>query len=819
MRPKSKLLLLAALVFLALLLYLSAVVQRAAPAAQPTPAPARTAAPEATPSRRSPSPMAGKLRIAELMEKNKSTVQDEDGDFPDWIELWNCSDETVDLTGWRLADGEKKEGWELPALRLEPDGRAVIFASRKDRRGDELHTDFAVSAEERIFLRDGQSMIVDTADCGGCDSDVSMALAEDGSWAASTLPTPGYENTRAGYEAFAQTLRPVDALVIYELMPSNLGAVYTGMRSDCDWVEIKNVSDEPVTLSDYYLSDTSNDLYRCRLPEQTLRPGSMAVLICESGADFVDQRPSTGFGLHAGEALFLTRADGRVVDRVRIPDVPSGGSCGRMDGQGGFFLFASPSFGRDNTDGKRFLAATPVSLTADGVFDGVDSVAVTLSGEGTIRYTLDGSAPGETSPVYDGPVELTETCVLRARSFADDSLPSRPLTLSFILNEGHSLPVVSLVSDSLWTFNMMYDAGQRGVELPGAVSLYRDGKCFTLGCGIAMNGETSLSEFKKNMALRFRACYGQETLQYDIYGGGATEFTNLLLRAGQDQDSAIIRNELAQALADTAQAKVVNQRSIWCVLYVNGKYRGLYTLKEKANEQLYASREGIDRDSVELVEAAAPLGSDFEVEVIEPAYTDALLTAEGYAELCERVDMDSFIDWLILEGFCSNTDVTMGNVRYVRSGEADGKWHFMFYDLDAAFRATTSQFTNLMTPFSADHIQIAAPVLKLMQNPAFKERFLTRAAQLMRTSLTNEEVLAEIDRQCAIIAPEVARDRKQLERTEKSWQSAVQNLKALITEEDWRQSAINSLVYVFELSADERALYFGDIDKLAPERS
>ena len=105
------------------------------------------------------------------------------------------------------------------------------------------------------------------------------------------------------------------------------------------------------------------------------------------------------------------------------------------------------------------------------------------------------------------------------------------------------------------------------------------------------------------MSLRFRGSYGQETLQYDIFGGGATEFTNLLLRAGQDQEQAIIRNELSQSLCEKADMDVINQRSIFCVLYVNGEYSGIYTLKEKANKYLYAAVAGVDPDSVEVIEA------------------------------------------------------------------------------------------------------------------------------------------------------------------------------------------------------------------------
>ena len=52
------------------------------------------------------SPWAGKLVITELMEKNKSVLADEDGDFSDWIELYNAADSALDLTGfWPTARG------------------------------------------------------------------------------------------------------------------------------------------------------------------------------------------------------------------------------------------------------------------------------------------------------------------------------------------------------------------------------------------------------------------------------------------------------------------------------------------------------------------------------------------------------------------------------------------------------------------------------------------------------------------------------------------------------------------------------------------
>ena len=216
-------------VFLALLLGLGIAVERS-PKAEPEPTAAPTAKPEDAPGKRAPSPLQGKLRIAELMEHNKTVLMDADGEFPDWIELWNCSDEVLDLEGWVIADGEKKEGWTLPALRMSPDGRAVVFASRKDRRDGELHTDFALSEDERVVLRDAQGLVVDTADCAETGGDVSMALTESGAWEQSLLPTPGYPNSRTGYELFSGTLIPAGPLEICEVMTNNFSAVVTGNK-------------------------------------------------------------------------------------------------------------------------------------------------------------------------------------------------------------------------------------------------------------------------------------------------------------------------------------------------------------------------------------------------------------------------------------------------------------------------------------------------------------------------------------------------------------------------------------------------------------
>ena len=755
---------------------------------------------------------AGQVVISEFMEKNRTVLRDEDGDFSDWIELWNQSGETVDITGWALSDRENQLGWTLPELSLQPGQRIVVFASGKDRQGAELHTDFSLSEDEGVYLRNEYGYLCSSALCGGCEGDISMALGSDGGYEQSLYPTPGYENTAAGWETYQQSLSCDSPLIINEVQVYNLSAAPVN-KEYYDWVELKNNSGQSLLLSDYYLSDDRDDYLLYRLPEVELGPGELILLYCSSEA-LPQGYYSTGFELNSeNEQLYLASAEGELLDCISLKGIPYLGSYGRMSGENGSFYFASPSPGTENSGGERRVAEKPVSLTEDGVYNGIDGMYVELSAAGSIRYTLDGSAPTAESPEYTGPIYIDSTTVIRAVNFEDGALASPALSLSFIINENHSLPVLSLLTDSPADFDIMYNAKQKGVELPASLSLYDGGEGFTIGCGVSMHGETSLALPKKNMSVRFRGAYGQSTLNYDIYGGGVTEFTNLLLRSGQDFPISIIRNELSQELCAQATDKVINQRSRYCILYINGEYSGIYSLKEKANEQLYAGIAGVSRDSVEVLEANVSLASDFYRDVVEFCRFNDMSLEENYRHFCDMFDIDSVIDWLILEGYCANTDLTSGNVRYCRSSENDGKWRLMFYDLDATVSTPASVFMNVMSEYARDNRQFAAFMVPLMDNAQFKDRFLSRAAELMGSVLTVENVMAEIDRLCAVVRPEVERDYARFGRTIEDWEWSVEQLKAVLTDYNWQQLNIDNLCELFELSPEEREHYFGEIDR------
>ena len=98
--------------------------------------------------------------ISEFMAANESTLRDEDGDFSDWIELYNRGEETIDLEGWALSDrAHEPQKWRIPAVTLSPGEHLLVFASGKNRREpeSELHTSFRLA-------RDGEFLALTTAD-------------------------------------------------------------------------------------------------------------------------------------------------------------------------------------------------------------------------------------------------------------------------------------------------------------------------------------------------------------------------------------------------------------------------------------------------------------------------------------------------------------------------------------------------------------------------------------------------------------------------------------------------------------------------------
>ena len=138
-------------------------------------------------------------------------------------------------------------------------------------------------------------------------------------------------------------------------------------------------------------------------------------------------------------------------------------SYGIPQGGEAYLFLAEATPGKQNTElGYSARLEAPAIETAAGFYESDVTVAVSGPQGSVIRYTTDGSEPTEKSEVYQGPLTLTKTTVLRARAFADGLLSSQTVTASYFVDDPSIVAVVSLVTDEKYLFNPKTGALVRG---------------------------------------------------------------------------------------------------------------------------------------------------------------------------------------------------------------------------------------------------------------------------------------------------------------------------------------------------------------------
>ena len=753
------------------------------------------------------------LVISEVMTANRSTLVNQAGQLCDWVEVYNAGSQAVSLSGLYLSnDPGDRMKYQLPDITLGAGERTVVLCSGSAAPAGEANFGLARGGCT-VVLSGAVGNVVTELEVPRLGEDRTWALQSNGTYKESDKPSPGFENTEAGCSAFRASLKVKGPLIISEVMPSNAKYLMQSDGEYYDWIEVKNISDSDVRLSKYALSDDSEKLHKFTLPDVTLEPGECYIIICSGNTELTGKYVHAPFTVSREEGwvyLSLVSESG-VSDYVRIYDVPYQASVGRVDGENGTYYFTTPTPGTSNGSGVEFISATPQILTADGVYNDVESVVVTLNGEGTLYYTTDGSYPTKDSREYSGPITLKKTTALRVASYEKGKLRSDIVTAVYIINENHTLPVVSIVAppETLFGNSGIYTNYKQDREVRCNLKLFEtDGNSFTIDGGVKMHGHTGLEAPKKSFKVNFRGRYGQEYLTYPVYGEGGPEvYDSLIIRAGQDYPTAIFRDELFTSLAREMGGDVLAQRDKFSILYVNGEYYGIYCIKEAWTELMYANNKGGSPDNVEIVQA--PVGASHEIyQLFKYCRTYDLSKDENYEYVASQVDIDSLIDWMIIEGYSTNGDVQQ-NLRYVRSADTGWKWQFCLYDLDWSFYYHNA-FKHVLSPHQEwQHLTLTRNIMK---NAQFREKFLARCSELMGTTLSNEYVTARIDYYEELLTPEVPRDRKRWGGTLSRWQGKVEYLRDFINigEDGWDQmdNMINKLIDYIGLTDAEIEKYF-----------
>lgn len=618
-----------------------------------------------------------------------------------------------------------------------------------------------------------------------------------GSWLDRITTTPNPTATPAPPTA-TPTPEPTPSLLyINEILPTN--NKYNKHNDDYfDAIEIYNASDEPVMLSEFCLSDSKKKLTNYPLPEVELPAGGYAVFYC-TGEYYAKDEYDLKFKLsYFGEKVYLADRNGNILDKVAYPELPQNVSYGR-DGED-YRIYDKPTLGGANEGGYARMATQPEVDLKPGFFTGAQSVSFVTGG--TIRYTLDGSAPTSSSKVWDGkPIAITGNCSLRAYAEEDGCLASFPATFDYFIDAPeYELDVVrmSIKKSDLDKLNENYNSHNK---YAANISMFVGGElAFSVDCAASVFGGSSRAYIKKSYQIHFSTSYGPSKLQYKMFDSlDIDEFNSIVLRSGsQDNEATLMKDELITSLVtDNGMVDDLLVQAYHPVnLYINDEYFGVYYIREHKDAEMIASHYGCEPEEVTLIKQMHTVKCGTEgkewTDLWKFVTNNRLKDAEAYEYVKSVVDLQSVADYYCVQLWCGNIDPD--NVCVFKPGDKqDGKWVYFLYDLDLTLCRSTEGMTNqLIGTFNASYYTFNALVYRLLENDEFRELFCERMAYLMGTVLTDERCNEYIDNivelidhdmvyNCARWHPVKDPVKKTNYRSYDGWKSSVKTLKETVT--------------------------------------
>jgi len=316
------------------------------------------------------------LVISEVMTSNQTALPDENGEYPDWIEIWNSSANDIDMFNVGLSDDELSISFLFPKMTLAAGERLIIYCDKTNQAvaGKPLHAKFGLSTNgETITLYDPDAFVIDSVKTPIMSADESYLRLADGTWGLTGEYSPGYENTSEGFLAFRTATMVTDgALIINEICPDPL----TGYRDEfgelVDWIELVNTTGKTISLDNYALSNNENKPLKWRFPEgAVVAPYGYYIVFC-SGKD-IDNGPGgvphANFKISAEhDTIVLSDSRGRLVDRVTIDNIPEDASYAR-DNHGGFSIHVKTTPQLPNTSsGENQMDVYLRALNPTGVY-------------------------------------------------------------------------------------------------------------------------------------------------------------------------------------------------------------------------------------------------------------------------------------------------------------------------------------------------------------------------------------------------------------------------------------------------------------------
>ena len=426
---------------------------------------------------------------------------------------------------------------------------------------------------------------------------------------------------------------PVPDIQISEFMADNQNSIRDEDGANSDWIELLNPTDDDINLYGWALTDEAQNLTKWRFPNVTLSAHSY-LLVFASGKD----RTNATGQLHANFQLSITSEFLALVDEASnivsafAPTYPpqlTNVSYGRdriSPNLTGFF--ATPTPGAPNaTVGAGFAPDVQFARPAGTFLSAFGLQLSTTTSNATIRYTLDGSAPTESSLLYTNLVPISASVQVRARAFAPGLFPGSLHSESYLqLSAGLAAISSDLPALVIYNFNggavpvnTLQFANFAIYEGAGGSTRLTNTPTLSVRGSIHVRGSSTQGLPKQSFAVEFWNEFNDDGVFSPL---GLPAESDWVLYAPNNFEPVLIHNPLAYQLSNEMGRYASRTRFVEVYLNTDGSalspahYNGLYVLEEK-----------IKRD-----------GNRVAVEKLEPEDLAPPAVTGGYVMKVDRLD-------------------------------------------------------------------------------------------------------------------------------------------------------------------------------------
>ena len=557
-------------------------------------------------------------------------------------------------------------------------------------------------------------------------------------------------------------------LVINEFSASNQKTIVNPLTQKYDdWIEIYNGSKNEIDLSGYFLTDNVDNPEKWMFPENTIISPDGYLLVW---ADGTETDLHTSFKLSKSkEEVALFSDDKILIDHIEFNNMPDDVSYGRNTDdkqQWGFFSEPTPNKANSN---KQYIKKTgivdiPSFSHKAGFYNNPISLELHNQTENSqIRYTVNGDNPNSNSSIYTKPIYIDTTTIIRALIIIDGEIEGTVITKSYFINVHKNLPIISLVADSLalWdtTFGI-YSNSLRNIRRSGNFEFFTDKvSVINQEAKISISGNVARNHGQKAIRIEANSKIENNTFNHRFFPEKRVySYNSILLREGghPDKYETAIRDGMSQYLSvQELGLDYVGYRP--AVLYINGKYWGIYNIREKVNADYINNNYNLDDNQFDMVKNGwleTIVGDNYEYIVAKEFIVDCDKSdPNNYKIASSLIDIDNYINYNILEIYVANIDWPNWNIKFWRNKTEDPRWKWILVDLDYGLGSGVEPDYNMIS-YSTSPIKTRATNPKvatelfrsLLEFPEFKEVFIQRFAAILNTSFSPDSVSVLIDR-------------------------------------------------------------------------